>query len=104
MCGSIWLLAASLGIGFGLLDALAVLPAVLLISSVPISIAGWGVREGSMVVGLGLLGVGNSDAALVSIFFGVLLLAFGLLGGLVWLLDHGPRPATGSLGSLPRQE
>ncbi len=98
MCASIWLLAASLGIAFGLLDALAVLPAVLLIASVPISIAGWGVREGSMVVGLGLLGVGTGDAALVSIFFGVLLLVFGLLGGLVWLLDHGPRPMVGRDG------
>jgi uncharacterized membrane protein YbhN (UPF0104 family) len=89
---AIWLIAVSLGIDLDFLNGLAVLPAVMLVSALPISIAGWGVREGGMVVGLGLLAIGASDAALVSIFFGLLLLGFGLLGGVVWLFTRAPRP------------
>lgn len=97
--GGVWLLALSLDIALALPAVLAVVPAVLLIASLPISIAGWGVREGAMVVGLALLGVGRSDAALVSIFFGVLLLAFGLLGGVVWLCQREVAPD--NLGKAP---
>ncbi|MCZ6741282.1 MAG: hypothetical protein O7D27_03860, partial [Alphaproteobacteria bacterium] len=58
----------------------------------PVSIAGWGLREGSMVVGLGL-----ADSVLVSIVFGLLLLGFGLAGGLLWLLTGGRRPTEAEL-------
>ncbi len=91
---AIWCTGLGIGVAFPLLASLAVLPAVLLAASLPISIAGWGVREGGMVVGLGLLGVATSDAALVSVFFGLLMLAFGAAGGLAWLLQHSPKPAT----------
>jgi uncharacterized membrane protein YbhN (UPF0104 family) len=92
MSAAIWLTALSLGIDLGIMDSLAVLPAVMLASALPISIAGWGVREGGMVVGLGLLAIGSSDAALVSIIFGLLVLGLGLLGGVVWLVTRAPRP------------
>ena len=36
--------------------ALVIVPAVMLVSMAPISFAGWGVREGAMIVGLGLPG------------------------------------------------
>lgn len=51
---------------------------------IPISIAGWGVREGAMVVGLGLVGVSSSTALSVSLLFGGVLVVVGLLGGLIW--------------------
>ncbi len=89
---AIWCTGLGIGVTFPLTQSLAVIPAVLLAASLPISIAGWGVREGSMVVGLGLLGVATSDAALVSVFFGLLMLAFGATGGLAWLLQHSPKP------------
>jgi uncharacterized membrane protein YbhN (UPF0104 family) len=92
MSAAIWLTSLSLGIDLGIMDSLAVLPAVMLASALPISIAGWGVREGGMVVGLGLLAIGSSDAALVSIIFGLLVLGLGLLGGVVWLVTRAPRP------------
>jgi uncharacterized membrane protein YbhN (UPF0104 family) len=95
LCLAVWLTALAIGIASPLLGTLAVLPAVLLAASLPVSIAGWGVREGGMVVGLGLLGVAAGDAALVSVFFGLLYLAFGAAGGLAWLFQHRPRPAAG---------
>jgi hypothetical protein len=55
-----------------------------------------------MVVGLGLLGVATSDAALVSVFFGLLQLGFGVAGGLVWLAQRGPKPAADeAFGATP---
>jgi len=93
LCLAIWFTALAIGIACPLLETLAVLPAILLAAALPVSIAGWGVREGGMVVGLGLLGVATSDAALISVFFGLLQLAFGAAGGLAWLLQHSPRPA-----------
>ena len=84
-----WLTALGLGVHFSLAEAFMILPSVLLVAALPISIAGWGVREGGMVVGLALLGVPTGDAALVSILFGLLLFAYGVLGGVVWLLQRG---------------
>lgn len=89
---SIWFLALAMGIELPFLSAIAVFATAFLVSAIPISIAGWGLREGAMVIGLGLIGIAPGEAALLSIIFGLLLLAFGLLGGLLWLLQGSPRP------------
>jgi uncharacterized membrane protein YbhN (UPF0104 family) len=56
--------------------------------NVPISIAGWGVREGVMVVGLGYLGVAAEAALALSILYGLLILAVALPGGVVWVFKR----------------
>lgn len=89
---AVWLTGRGIGVEFSLLLSQLILPSVLFLAALPISIAGWGVREGSMVVGLGLLGVSTTDAALVSVFFGLILLILGLIGGSLWLLYRGPKP------------
>ena len=61
------------------------IPIVALVTMVPISIAGWGVREGAMVYCLGVAGVPPETALVVSILFGLALSAVGALGGLVWV-------------------
>jgi uncharacterized membrane protein YbhN (UPF0104 family) len=65
--------------------ALVIVPAVMLVSMAPISFAGWGVREGAMIVGLGLAGIAAADALAVSVAFGLLQLVLGLPGGALWL-------------------
>jgi uncharacterized membrane protein YbhN (UPF0104 family) len=97
LSGAVLLLALGFGIGLDPLGVLAVVPAIMLASSIPVSIAGWGVREATMVVGLGLLGVVQGDAALISITFGGLLLVVGLFGGLVWLLSGRQKPTADQL-------
>jgi hypothetical protein len=83
-----------------LLGATAVVPGVMVAASIPISIAGWGVREATMVVGLGLLGVNQGDAAIISIGFGVLVLVIGLFGGLVWVVRGSPKPKSDDIKEL----
>ena len=54
---------------------------------IPVSIAGWGVREGAMVVAFGFVGIPAADALVVSLTFGALLVAAGMPGGILWLLS-----------------
>jgi hypothetical protein len=64
---------------------LLMVPLVGLMMVVPISIAGWGVREGVMVVGFGYLGVAPEAALALSILYGLLILAIALPGGAIWM-------------------
>ena len=85
----IWLLAASIGAEVRLIDCIALFPLVLLIQTLPISIAGWGVREGAMVSVFALAGV-EADAALaISILFGILMALMSLPGGWFWISGGG---------------
>ena len=58
-----------------------------LISTAPISIAGWGVRESVMVLAFSYAGLSEGDAFIVSILVGLVTLATGVLGGIIWLLN-----------------
>jgi uncharacterized protein (TIRG00374 family) len=63
-------------------------PAVLEIAMLPISIAGWGVREGVAIIAFSGFGVPSNVALGSSITFASILLAVGLTGGLLWLVDR----------------
>ena len=56
---------------------------VVLVTVVPISIAGWGVREGAMIAAFGYAGLPTSDGLIVSLLFGAGYLVLGAAGGLV---------------------
>lgn len=56
-----------------------------LASVLPISMAGWGVREGAMVALFGLVDVSPAQATTVSVTFGVLMVLTALPAGLLWL-------------------
>jgi hypothetical protein len=85
---SILLLARGIDIHVGFIDCLVVVPAVVLVTTLPVSIAGWGVREGAMVTGFGFVGVVADDALALSLLFGIALVLISLPGGLVWLADR----------------
>jgi len=79
------LCARGMGIALDLGAALVIVPTVMLVSMAPVSFAGWGLREGAMIVGLGLTGVTAADALAVSVAFGLLLIVLGVPGGAFWL-------------------
>jgi glycosyltransferase 2 family protein len=83
-----WVLARVLAIDASLLDCLIVIPPVVLVMMLPVSIAGWGLREGAMVVGFGFVGIRPSDALAISICFGLASIIIGLPGGLLWLWNR----------------
>lgn len=86
---SVWSLAAALRIDVGALDCILLFPPVILISSLPVSIAGWGVREGAMVAVFGFVGVPEGAALVLSILFGLMTIAINLPGGALWLAEGG---------------
>jgi hypothetical protein len=75
-------------------------PAVLEIAMLPISIAGWGVREGVAIIAFSEFGVSSDIAFGSSIVFALLMLAVGLTGGLLWLVD---RREIGTLAAIEAQ-
>jgi len=82
-----YLVGLSLDLHIGLIDCLVLIPPVILVMTIPISIAGWGVREGAMVVALGMIGIARADALSLSIIFGLLTVMTALPGGLVWMFS-----------------
>jgi uncharacterized membrane protein YbhN (UPF0104 family) len=88
---TLWLIAAGLNIPVGLVDCLVLTPPIVLVAGMPLSIAGWGLREGAMVAVFGLVGVPVDGALLMSVLFGLLLLLVSLPGGLFLALGaKGP--------------
>jgi len=82
---SVYIIAVALGLEIGFTAIMVALPAVLLITSLPVSLAGWGVREQSMVLALGAMGVGATDALAISVLLGLSWIVIGVPGALVWL-------------------
>jgi uncharacterized membrane protein YbhN (UPF0104 family) len=62
-------------------------PPIMLITMMPISIAGWGVREATMMVAFGYAGLVPTDGTVVSILFGAVSFIVGAIGGLVWIFS-----------------
>ena len=61
-----------------------VLP-VMLIATIPVSIAGWGLRESSMVLAFSYAGLVQSDGLVISVLFGLVNLAVGVIGSIFWV-------------------
>jgi hypothetical protein len=59
----------------------------MLITMMPISIAGWGVREASMALIFGYAGLATSEGVNISLLFGAVFFLVGVLGGLVWIVS-----------------
>jgi len=62
-------------------------PPVMLITMMPISIAGWGVREATMGLAFGYAGLLTNEGVNVSLLFGAVYFIVGAFGGLVWILS-----------------
>ncbi len=72
-----------------LIALLAVLPMIALVASLPISIAGWGVREGAFVYGLGIIGISAENAFVISLQIGFCsLLAAAIVGVPAWFITR----------------
>jgi glycosyltransferase 2 family protein len=77
--------AMQLGVSLG--DCILLVPPVILITVLPVSIAGWGVREGAMVVAFSFIHVPAAAAFAVSVLFGLTLAVASLPGSVLWWLS-----------------
>jgi glycosyltransferase 2 family protein len=85
---AIYLTARSLGVGLSLVLIVSVTACMLLIVMIPVSLAGWGVREASLIALLAPLGVDSEDALLIGVLFGLMSLVSALPGGLSFLVGR----------------
>jgi uncharacterized membrane protein YbhN (UPF0104 family) len=104
----VYALARGLSIDVDVLDCLVLVPPVLLIMTLPISIAGWGVRETAMVTAFGFVGVNAAASLVLSILLGLLGTVLCLPGGLVWFFspdrDLAKEAATAPIDNSSDQE
>src|SRR5262245_36885619 len=82
-----WCCIMAIAAPVSLAQVLILFPPVLLVSSIPISIAGWGVRESSMIAAFAFAGLAEGDGLTLSILFGAATFVVGLIGGPVWILS-----------------
>ena len=94
---STWFLAKAIGLALPLALLAVCLPLVLVVTLVPISIAGFGLREGAFVVLLAQAGVAGADAALLSLLSVAALAIASLPGGVALMLPGRGRPQEGPL-------
>ena len=88
----VWYVATEVEIDVDFAECLVVVPLAFLISLVPISIAGWGLREGAMITGFAFAGMPATDALFLSVTLGISMTLAGLLGGIVWLVTRADTP------------
>jgi hypothetical protein len=94
------LLAIGLHLPITWVQCLVVAPIAMLMTALPISVGGWGVREGAFVAGFNLVGVPAADALTLSVVFGLVTMAVRLPGGLIWLVMND---APADLGRAPER-
>lgn len=85
---AMWMVAKAIDIEISFTLLAVVLPLVLAITLVPISIAGFGVREGGMVLLLGAAGYSATEATLLSLVGVAALVVSSLPGAVAMLLGH----------------
>jgi uncharacterized membrane protein YbhN (UPF0104 family) len=87
------LLGEALGAQVPLAYYWILVPMVTLLTMLPISINGTGVREGAMVLFLAPLGTAKETAVALALLWFTVFLAASLLGGLVYVFGRFERPA-----------
>ena len=85
---AVYLLGLSLQVNLSLGRCLLVIPIAHLLSSLPVTINGMGLREASYVVLLAGWGVAEEQALSMSLAYSFSLLLLGVIGGVIWMLSH----------------
>lgn len=82
---AIFLIGRSVEMEFDLLTFAVIVPPVILLTLIPVSLAGWGVREGAMIGLFTLIGADKTVVLSMSILYGVVLIVSSLPGLHVYL-------------------
>lgn len=85
---AIYFIGTGVGLNYGLLTFLVLVPPVILLTIAPISLAGWGVREGGMIGLFLLIGADKTLVLSMSVLYGLVLLAASLPGLYLFLLSR----------------
>jgi uncharacterized membrane protein YbhN (UPF0104 family) len=80
-----WAVARAILVELDFQLALCLIPPVVLMATVPITIAGWGLRESLMITAFTLAGLDGGNALVISVLIGAVNFLVGVFGGLLWI-------------------
>jgi uncharacterized membrane protein YbhN (UPF0104 family) len=80
-----WTLAQAMSVPVLFEELFQLIPPVVLIIMLPISIAGWGIREAVMGLAFSYAGLKTAEGVTISLLFGGVYLVCSLSGGLIWM-------------------
>ena len=99
-----WLIAIALDLDVSLRDCIVLIPVVALVATIPLSIGGWGVREGAMMILFGSVGVLPADAVTLSVLFGIAGIVVSFPGVVLWLSAGHRRSELQAAGDIVRDD
>lgn len=103
----VWLLGLAIGVSIPAAYYWVFVPMVSLLTVLPISLNGMGVREGCTALFLAPLGVSSDTAICLALLWFTVLAAASLCGGIVYFAGYYPRPRVetkhGPIGYHPHQ-
>lgn len=83
-----YMIAVSISLKVDFTLFLVIIPAVLLISIIPISLAGWGIRESAMIGLFLLVGADKEKVLSISILYGIILVLIGIYGAVYYIKEN----------------
>jgi uncharacterized protein (TIRG00374 family) len=99
-----YIVVDNVGIPVTFWQLMATVPLVMLLSYLPISIGGWGMREGSMALALSVLSVPATDGVFVGFVLGAFSLCAAAAGGALWLFLPSPFAARSKIEAARTHE
>jgi uncharacterized protein (TIRG00374 family) len=85
---AMYFIGVGVGLNYGLLTFLVLVPPVMMLTIAPISLAGWGVRESGMIGLFLLIGANKAQVLSMSVLYGLILLAASLPGLYLFLMSR----------------
>jgi uncharacterized membrane protein YbhN (UPF0104 family) len=92
---AVWLLTEAIHLHVAVPLLMVGVPFSLLASTIPVSLGGWGLREGTLASILAANGADFNQSLAVSLLFGLSLLAVGIIGASAWIGLRTQLPAQG---------
>lgn len=84
-CASMWFATRSVGLAVSFAEGALVIEMASFASAIPVTVGGWGLREGAIILLLEATGAANASAVAAAAVVGLTMLASGLIGGAVWV-------------------
>lgn len=84
----VYMISKAFGVDLALWSFMIIMPPIILLTIIPISLAGWGVREAGMVGMLKYAGILQETALSISLIFGFTYIIQGLAGFYFWIMRN----------------
>jgi len=86
---TVYIIGQAMALPVSALDCIILVPLVMLFSMLPVSVAGWGLREGAMVTVFAFVDIGYDEAFALSVLFGLAIMLSAVPGGVLWVICGG---------------